>query len=145
MAERILVVGKNHDILSSVKDELERAGYLVEESMDALHALQVIEERLPDAVVVTDIMLQDEYGDHFVKETNRLIDQSAHRCGIITINNAPSDWGVLGLRCDSNTQFYDLAKKGYVPDVVLSQPLRPGELIEFIRRLLAPAADTHSH
>lgn len=115
MAKRILVVEDNADLRRLFRTALSMAGYDVDEAADGLDALRIIENRVPDLVVL-DLMLQSLDGRSVQQE---LAARAVTRhIPIVIVTGSLLEISGANVSC------------------VLRKPVMPDQLIETVRHCL---------
>ena len=134
VAQRILVVDDDREIVRLVRASLEQAGYRVYVAYDGKTALQILRRERPDLVVL-DLMLPDRDGRD-VTRVMRSDATLAHTPVIMLTARVEHHDRIVGL---------ELGADDYV-----TKPFHPGELIARIRAVLrraqrGPAAPSVIH
>jgi DNA-binding response OmpR family regulator len=117
--QRVLVVEDDADLRRMFRTALALAGYDVEETGDGLDALQLVENRIPDLVVL-DLILKSLDGVSVQQELAARTVTS--QIPVVIVTGSTIDAGPLGARC------------------VLHKPVMPDELVTIVQRCLAKAA-----
>jgi two-component system alkaline phosphatase synthesis response regulator PhoP len=121
-AKRILIVEDNADLRRLFRTALSLSGYDVEEAGDGLEALQLIENRPPDLVVL-DLILRSLDGMSVQQELAARTLTS--RIPIVIVTGSDIDTDALRVAC------------------VLRKPVMPDDLVDTVKKCLrsgAPAA-----
>ena len=134
MAERILVVDDDQEIVRLVRASLEQAGYRVHVAYDGVTALQMLRRERPDLIVL-DLMLPDRDGwdvTRVMRNDSTLADTPV----IMLTARVEHHDRIVGL---------ELGADDYV-----TKPFHPGELVARIRAVLrralrGPAAPSVIH
>ena len=135
MSTRILVVEDDSDIALLVERYLEKAGFIVDRAASGTEALQAIQSRPPD-VMVLDLMLPQVDGLEICRRV-RASDATAAIPVIMLTARGEESERIVGLELGA--------------DDYLSKPFSPNELVARVRALLrrvhrgAPAARTMSY
>jgi DNA-binding response OmpR family regulator len=118
-AKRILIVEDDADLRRMFRLTLSMSGYEIEEASDGIEALQCIENRPPDLVVL-DLVLRVLDGVSVQQELAARAITS--RIPIVVVTGSKIDTSSLDVAC------------------VLHKPLTPDELIKAVRHCLAIGA-----
>jgi DNA-binding response OmpR family regulator len=121
--KRILIVEDNTDLRRMFRTALSLAGYDVEEAGDGLDALRLVENRIPDLVVL-DLVLHSLDGVSVRQELAAATDTS--HIPVIIVTGSSIDTDRLDAAC------------------VLRKPVMPDELVQTVRRCLSQAAPASS-
>jgi DNA-binding response OmpR family regulator len=115
MAKRILVVEDNADLRRLFRTALNIAGFTVDEAADGLDALHIIENRVPDLVVL-DLMLQSLDGRSVQQE---LAARAFTRdIPIVVVTGSSQEVSGVNVSC------------------VLRKPVMPDQLVETVRHCI---------
>jgi CheY-like chemotaxis protein len=117
--QRILVVEDDADLRRLFRTSLALAGYDVEEAGDGLDALRLVENRIPDLVVL-DLILQSLDGVSVQQELAARTITS--QIPVVIVTGSAIDTGPLGVAC------------------VLRKPVMPDELVTTVQRCLSKGA-----
>jgi DNA-binding response OmpR family regulator len=118
---RILVVEDNTDLRRMFRAGLALAGFDVEEAGDGLEALRLVENRVPDLVVL-DLILRSLDGVSVRQELAARTITS--RIPVVIVTGSSIDTGSLDVAC------------------VLRKPVMPDELVKTVERCLSRAVPT---
>src|ERR1044071_6339520 len=136
MSTRILVVEDDPDIAELVTRYLDKAGFITERAASGRDALQAINTRTPELIVL-DLMLPQVDG--------------LEVCRLVRANDATAAIPIIMLtaRADESERIVGLELGA---DDYLAKPFSPNELVARVRALLrraqrgtAPAAKTHAY
>lgn len=117
--KRILIVEDNTELRRMFRTVLSMAGYDVEEAGDGVEALQLVENRLPDLIVL-DLVLRSLDGLSVQQElASRAI---TRRIPIVIVTGSTIDTTSLDVAC------------------VLRKPVMPDDLVNTVRSCLAGGA-----
>ena len=123
MPKRILIVEDNADLRRMFRTILSMAGYDVEEAGDGVEALHLVENRLPDLIVL-DLVLRALDGLSVQQElASRAV---TRRIPIVIVTGSTIDTASLDVSC------------------VLRKPVMPDELVRTVKSCLASGAAASS-
>lgn len=115
MTKRILVVEDDADLRRLFRTALSMAGYQVDEAADGLDALRIIENRVPDLVVL-DLMLQALDGQSVQQElAARAVTRNIP---IVVVTGSSMEIAGVNVSC------------------VLRKPIMPDQLVETVRHCI---------
>lgn len=115
MTKRILVVEDDADLRRLFRTALSMAGYQVDEAADGLDALRIIENRVPDLVVL-DLMLQTLDGQSVQQElAARALTRNIP---IVVVTGSSMEIAGVNVSC------------------VLRKPIMPDQLVETVRHCI---------
>jgi CheY-like chemotaxis protein len=118
-AKRILIVEDDNDVRRLFRTALALSGYDVEEAGDGVDALRIIENRVPDLIVL-DLMLRSLDGLSVQQElAARAI---TRHIPIVIVTGSTIDTGSLQVAC------------------VLRKPVMPDELVRTVRHCITHGA-----
>ena len=116
MAKRVLVVEDNADLRRLFRTALSLAGYDVDEAADGIDALRIIDNRVPDLVVL-DLMLRSLDGRSVQQE---LAAQAFTRdIPIVVVTGSSLEVSGINVSC------------------VLRKPVMPDQLVDTVRHCMA--------
>ena len=117
--KRILIVDDDRDLRRMFRTALTMAGYTVEEAGDGVEALQLVENRLPDLIVL-DLVLRALDGLSVQQElASRAI---TRQIPVVIVTGSTIDTASLDVAC------------------VLRKPVQPDDLVNTVRQCLASGA-----
>ena len=117
--KRILIVEDNTELRRMFRTVLSMAGYSVEEAGDGVEALHLVENRLPDLIVL-DLVLRALDGLSVQQElASRAI---TRKIPIVVVTGSTIDTGSLEVAC------------------VLRKPVMPDDLLKTVKHCLASGA-----
>jgi DNA-binding response OmpR family regulator len=117
--KRILIVEDDVDLRRMFRTTLSMAGYDVEDAGDGVEALRIVENRLPDLIVL-DLVLRALDG---VSVQQELASRALTRqIPVVIVTGSTINTGALDVAC------------------VLHKPVMPDELVKTVKQCLAHAA-----
>jgi len=117
--KRILIVEDNTELRRMFRTVLAMAGYIVEEAGDGIEALHLVENRLPDLIVL-DLVLRALDGLSVQQElASRAV---TRQIPIVIVTGSTIDTASLEVAC------------------VLRKPVMPDELVKTVKKCLASGA-----
>ena len=115
MAKRILVVEDDNDLRQYFHDVLSTAGFDVEQAADGMQALQLLDNRRPDLVVL-DLRMPYFTGVEIRQDLAANI--LTRQIPVVVVSGSPQDLGDIPVDC------------------LLKKPVMPDELLGAVRRCL---------
>lgn len=117
--KRILIVEDDADLRRMFRTVLSMAGYEIEEASDGIEALQMVENRLPDLIVLDLVLraldglsVQQELAAHAV----------TRRIPVVIVTGSTIDTSSLDVAC------------------VLRKPIMPDDLVRTVKQCMASGA-----
>jgi DNA-binding response OmpR family regulator len=117
--KRILIVEDDIDLRRLLRTTLSMAGFDVDEASDGLEALRLVEERVPDLVVL-DLVLR--FLDGLSVQQELAARPATSRIPIVIVTGSSIDTSSLPVAC------------------VLRKPVLPDDLVNTVKRCLAQGA-----
>jgi CheY-like chemotaxis protein len=139
----VLIVGNNPRLYERAVAATESAGFSVAVVRGAESVLDRLAQGGIDVVIITETMLPDAYGDALVKAVRH----GYSEVPIFTFSDplaSPNHEALFSGHKDFRETPHEeglslevfLSRKGYIPDLFLSPPVKPKELVAFVRGVL---------
>ncbi|HEB85039.1 MAG TPA: response regulator [Bacteroidetes bacterium] len=123
-SKRVLVVDDEEDVRAYLRTALEDAGFRVETACDGFEALEAVKRARPDLISL-DLVMPKRSGAKFYRDLQKSPEWREIPVLIVT-GHARDELG----RAD----FEELTMSG--PGIYLEKPVRPGNYVRAVRRLL---------
>jgi CheY-like chemotaxis protein len=135
---QILIIDDDRDVRDAIKRVLERAGYHVRSSPDALEAFQEL-SRQPADVVITDIIMPKKNGVEAIRD----IVAEFPQIRIIAISGG-GNFGVDTYKPNAiTTTAYLAAAERAGAHLVLTKPFESAELLQAVEKVLSMGLPVH--